>query len=215
MTAHTLRARSPLCLATLAVLASALAPSPALACWDGFYARVGDVEEMGGDDTWSADSTRERARWLGRLDALLPSGASILSEWGTVTVSVAGREEAIEWRDGHYLTLFREVARVVGASPADIVRARHLETPVYVVQVGAFSDRDGANALAEQVSSRDEAVHGFLEAGGFPADNAEAHVVTIAAAREVHRVYVGAFVDRSEAQALATSLGGHAFVREL
>jgi hypothetical protein len=212
MTARALRSRS--ILAAFAVLSGALAPSPALACWDGFYARVGDVEEMGSDDTWDADDARERARWLGRIDALLPSGAMVLSEWGTVTVSVAGHEEVIEWRDGHYLTLFREVARV-GASPAEVARARGLETPVYVVQVGASSDRNGADAFAARVSSRDEAVHGFLEAGGFPADNAEAHVVTITSAREIHRVYVRAFVDRGEAQALVAALGGHAFVRAL
>lgn len=121
----------------------------------------------------------------------------------------------LEWHDGHYLTLFREVARIVGASPADVARARSLETPVYVVQVGVFAERRGADALAAQVSSRDEAEHGFLEAGGFPADNPEAHVVTIASARELHRVYVGAFVDRGEAEALAASLGERAFVRAL
>ena len=205
---------------TLLALAFALSlaaclPSRARACWDGFYAQVGDVSQMGGDTRWDLDAVRERARWLGRIDALLPDGASVTSEWGYVTVSVDGHDTDFEWQNGQYLTLFREVARVVGATPADVRRALRTETALYVVQAAAFREADDAATYAAHVSDRAEASHGFYEAGGFPADNPEAHVVTVQAPGKTHRVYVGAFVDRAEAAAMAQALGGHAFVREV
>ncbi|MBX7192214.1 MAG: SPOR domain-containing protein [Sandaracinaceae bacterium] len=196
-------------------LAGLLAPAPAGACWDGFSATVGDVQEYGSDTSWGLAQVEERARWLGRIDALLPDGATVMDEWGTVSVYVGDEEHDLEWRDGHYLTLFREVARIVGASPETIRRARRLETPVYVVQAGAFADRAAAERYASELSEDEAATHGFLEAGGFPADNPEAHVVSVPGVRELHRVYVGAFVDRAEAEAVAATLGGHAFVRTL
>lgn len=189
--------------------------TPARACWDGFYARVGDVEQMGGDDQWDIEAVRLRATWLGRIDALLPVDGHVMIEHGYVTIEANGVTHDREWTDGRYLTLFRDVALAVGASPATIQHARSVATPVYVVQTGSFLDAPLAQTEARAISDRDDVLHGFLEAGGFPADNPEAHVVTVASARQLHRVYVGAFVDRDEARALAARLGQGAFVRAL
>jgi len=210
--------RSACSVATLLVLSLSLGvivPARALACWDGFHARVGSVEEMGVDETWDATTLRHRARWLGRIDALLPNSASVSVDHGYVTVTVGTSTHELEWADGDYLTLFREVARILGASPADIARARSEQTGVYVVQAGAFVSPTHAQTHADALSATDVATHGFLEAGGFPADNPEAHVVALRDARAAYRIYVGAFVDRAEAEALASALGHGAFVRAL
>lgn len=197
----------------LTLVLSLFVAQPARACWDGFHANVGHVVEMGGDTEWDLASIQLRATWLGRIDALLPTPGSVVIEHGYVTVEANGVTHDLEWRDGRYVSLFRAVALAVGASPADVQRARSVSTPVYVVQSGAFLDAPLARTEARAISDRDDVEHGFLEAGGFPADNPEAHVVTIQAARQLHRVYVGAFVDRAEADALAARLGHGAFVR--
>jgi hypothetical protein len=197
----------------LALALSFVVAQPARACWDGFHAHVGRVVEMGGDDQWDLDAIQTRATWLGRIDALLPAGGSVWVEHGYVTVEANGVTHELEWHDGHYVSLFRAVALAVGATPAQIRHARSVATPVYVVQTGAFLDAPLARTEARAISDRDDVEHGFLEAGGFPADNPEAHVVTMPFARQIHRVYVGAFVDRAEADALAARLGHGAFVR--
>lgn len=199
---------STLAWAALALALSFVVTAPARACWDGYHARVGDVEVAGGDMDWDPDTIAERARWLGRVDALLPDGATVFSYFGGVSVMVDGTSTDFSWDDGHYLTLFREVARVVHASPETIAAARALETPVYVVQTASFLDEARARAHADALSQRDDVGHGFIEVGGFPAENPVAHVVSIASARVVHRVYVGAFVDRAQAEALAADVGG-------
>lgn len=170
---------------------------------------------MGDDTLWDAPTLRHHATWLGRINRLLPAGATVISEHGFVTVNVGGTSSEFTWNDGQYRTLFDNVARNVGASPIGIQSALRLETPVYVVQAGAFVNETRARAQADAISQGDIAEHGFYEAGGFPAINPTAHVVTIRAKRTIHRVYVGAFVNRQEAEAIAKRRGQGAFVREL
>ncbi len=190
-------------------------PSTAVACWDGFSAHVGNVNESGDDTTWDETTLRHHAEWLGRINALLPDNATVFSDHGFVMLTIDGQDREFTWNDGHYRTLFDTVASSVGASKRHIQRALRADTPVYVVQSGAFINESSARKQAEAISQGDVAEHGFFAAGGFPADNPEAHVVTISAARQLHRVYVGAFVNRGEAESLAKRLGRGAFVREL
>lgn len=195
----------------LLVLAILLAPSSALACWDGTYAVVGDVELMDFDIGWSPERAREVATWLGRLDALLPDGAVLRLEFGHATLELPdGRTLEPAWSGRSFPELFRAVAAAVSAPAATAGAARSLATPVFTVQTGAFTTRDAAERFAASLADRGE--HGFFETGGFPADNPTAHVIEAAGA---YRVVVGAFVDRTAAQALATTLGGAAFVRTL
>lgn len=192
-----------------------LVPSQAFACWDGFRAHVGNVDEMGNDTQWDEQTLRYHATWLGRIDALLPAGATLVSEHGFVTVTIGGTAQDLLWHDGHYRTLFDTVARITRTSQTDVQRALRTDTPVYVVQVGAFVGAARAHARADAISQGVDAEHGFFEAGGFPANNPAAHVVTITATNKLHRVYVGAFVNRAEAESLAKRIGHGAFVREL
>lgn len=190
-------------------------PSAASACWDGFSAQIGNVNEMGGDTSWDEATLRHHAKWLGRVNALLSKDTTVVSQHGFVTLTMGGKDLEFKWDDEDYTTLFHTVARHVGASKTDIERAKRVETPVYVVQAGAFIHAARANKLAETISRGDIAEHGFFQAGGFPADNPEAHVISNAGGRKLHRVYVGAFVNRAEAEILAKQLGQGAFVREL
>lgn len=190
-------------------------PSNASACWDGFYARVGNVDEMGDDTSWDEATLRHHATWLGRVNALLSNDTTVASQHGFVTLTVGGKSHEFTWNDGNYATLFDLVARNVGASNTDIERAKRVETPVYVVQAGAFVNESRAHTWAQSLSQGDVAEHGFFQAGGFPADNPEAHVVTISNGRKLHRVYVGAFVNRAAAETVAKRLGRGAFVRAL
>lgn len=188
--------------------------SPAQACWDGFRARVGSVSEMNADTTWSVKVVRHRALWLGRIDALLPEGASVDIEYDMVEIRARDGIHEHTWNRRSYASLFRAVATAVGADRATIRRAMATETPVYVVQAAGFAEQERAQAHADGLLDL-ELPHGFLEAGGFPANNPAAHVVSIEGARSVHRVYVGAYIDRAEAAAVAAELQGGAFVRTL
>jgi len=190
-------------------------PSTTLACWDGFYAQVGNVNETGDDTTWDEATLQHHAKWLGRINALLPKNTTVFSDHGFVTLTIDGQDREFTWDDRHYRTLFDSVAHNVGASKIDRQRALLADTRIYVVQTGAFISESRARKLAEAISQDDNAEHGFFQAGGFPADNPEAHVVTSTTRRKLHRVYVGAFVNRGEAESLSKRLGRGAFVREL
>ena len=190
-------------------------PSIADACWDGYSAQVGNVSASGDDTTWDEATVRNHALWLGRINALLPQNAQIVVQLGFVTLDVGNTSDEFAWHDGDYRTLFDAVATRVGSSSEAKQRAMRTKTPVYVVQAGAFVKESRAEAWAAALSQRDEAEYGFIQTGGFPADNPEAHVVTTSGKRKLHRVYVGAFLQRTEAEKLAKRLGGGAFVREL
>lgn len=197
------------------IVLSMAAAGPARACWDGELGTIGDVTYMGGRVGWDADRARELATWLARLDAVLPDDASLMIEWDFVSLCRDGACDDWRWDGRSFAALFREVSRRSGAAPASIRRARGLTTPVHTVQVAALSDRARAEALAQRITEAGAGAHGFYETGGFPADNPVAHVISgsDAQGREVHRVLVGAFVDRREATASRDRLEGQLGLR--
>ena len=211
--------RNVLVLGLIAMLWTA---GPARACWDGEALTVGDVTYTGGHVGWDPDRARELATWLTRIDALLGPEAQLEVYWDGAVLQDP-RRGVVEWeRDGRSLAaLFREVALHSGASPEEVRRARTLAASPVTVQVAAVSDRARAEQLAERITGSGAGEHGYYETGGFPADNPTAHVVTGADARgrTVHRVVVGAFVDRAHAEQvrdrLAEQLGLRGRVRLL
>lgn len=204
-----------LALAVASGLALALPAAPARACWDGFHARVGAVEETGGQLCWSEREVRERALWLGRIDALLPSGASVLVTPGVARVALGSRVTEVAWADGRYATLFRAVARALEASADDVLRARGEETPVFVVEVASFEGEAHARTYAAELAAgelaEDGVAPGFVEVG----TATSAPVVHVEPHGDGYAVYVGAFVNEAEAEAARAALGERAVVREL
>ncbi len=209
---------------TLAALTLTLALSSATAraCWDGHQASVGNVTLSSADTAWSPTRARELAAWLARIDALLPAGTTLSAEHGYVSLCPSDGPscEEWEWDERSLAALFREVAVRAGASARTIRSARAIRRDVLVVQIAAFADRARADALETRISESGLGEPGFYEAGGFPANNPFAHVVEAASGgRVVHRVVVGAFVDRQQAErvreGLARELGARAIVRPL
>lgn len=200
-------ARALAALALTAVATLSLPTSRAEACWDGFRARVGAVEETGGVLCWSEREVRERAAWLGRIDALLPNGASVAIAPGTARVTLGSRVTEVAW-DGRYATLFRMVARTLGATGDDVTRARGEETPVFVVEVARFDSEATARTYAASLAPATSPA-GFVAVGG------EEPVVHVEARDGAYAVYVGAFVDADEAAAAAAAFGASASVREI
>lgn len=184
-------------------------PAPALACWDGTHAVVGRVELSSGSLEWSVHEVVTIATWLGRIDAVLPDDASVRIEHDVAIVERDdGTSFEVSWPGGSLETLFTRIAHETGAGRARVRAARRHVTPVFTVQVASMPGREAAERLTTMI----EGEHGFLEVGGFPADNPTAHVVEEGGA---HVVLVGAFLDRSEAAAVASAIGPRAFVRQL
>ena len=195
-------------LRTVALFVLLSVPSPAHACWDGTYATLGDVDLMSSEVGWSPERVGELATWLRRIDAVLPDGAVAMVEFGDVSIQLPDGTALEPAWDGRSLAGLFDVVAAAVAAPADRVRvARSLVTPVYGIQVGAFSSGAAAEAFAASVTGE----HGFVEVGGFPADNPVAHVIEVGG---TYRVVIGAFVDRASAASLAASMPG-AFVRLL
>ncbi len=207
------------CALLVATLLLASAPTRASACWDGFYASVGDVQESGSDESWDEALVAHRARWLGRIDALLPDGASVMIDHGFAELAVGTTTLELAWPDGRYGTLFHSIAAALGSSPAVVAGALAVESPVYVVQTGAFGDERRAAAQASAVDAAALVSHGFMEVGGFPATNPVTRVVSAPTPRTAVRVTAGAYLDIAEAQASARALRergfANAFVRRL
>ncbi len=199
---------------TLVLLASLLlAPTRARACWDGFAASLGHVSVLVASDeaVWNSTEVEETALWLGRVNALLPDNGSLELEHGYGVLDCGQGPAEFEWRGG-WPQLFQQVARQCHATSRARAEAMSAVTPVYTVQLAATHDEANAERLAEAVNTRELDASGFIEVGGFPAMNPVAHVVTEGA---LHRVWVGAFLDRAEAEAVATLLGEGAYVRSL
>lgn len=202
--------------AFLSLLLLTLAPRSGAACWDGVAARHGRVVlnaryQEGGPD-WSAALVLEYARWIRRIDAVLPPGASLELDgrWGTLRCPAA-TDHSLLW-EGTLPELFDRVSARCGVPAARRARALATTARVYTVQVLATSSALRASEAARAVDAAARGAHGFIQVGGFPAFNPTAHVLS---ACGVHRVVVGAFLDRGEAAALARSLGGGAWVRAL
>lgn len=216
------------------LLAAAVVVLPARsanACWDGVYADTGRMRLLQADDApWSPERVRHVARWVARIEALLPARSSLSVEHGQVELCGAeGSEDfgCVEpddgWRGGDLEALFTLVADLVDADEGQRARARSLNGQALTVQVAVSRYADRAAAFADELQQRlgDEPLFGFVEVGGFPADNRFAHVIDVStgASAPRHRVVVGAFLDAAEARAAARRVrevtGHRAFVRPL
>lgn len=207
-----MRAMRTLLTCTLA-LSLLVAPSSAQACWDGVYASVGHVtlQQGPGAVTWNAAQLENYALWLGRVNALLPPDGELTLEYDYAELNCGFGNVEVTW-NGAFSRLFREVATACRASPAERRRAMATETTLYTIQVAATHDAANATRVADEINARELDAHGFVEIGGFPANNPAAHVISDG---ETHRVWVGAFLDRTEAGAVARELGEGAYVRRL
>ncbi len=210
-------------------LTSLLAAPRAEACWDGYAAAVGRVSLSVADDiAWTPSSVREIALWSARIDALLPPRTRLESELGAVTFcntlpdGQCGDSVAELPYSGDPLpALFGKTAIVTHASSKEISRIMALSVAPLTVQVFASKSERRADAVAASIDAAGAGDHGFINVGGFPANNPTAHVVAgnDAAGNPIHRVFVGAFLDRKEAIAAEANvrkeLGIKGFVRPL
>lgn len=198
-----------------------LCTSPAFACWDGYAASYGRVTVMGGDMVWDAKKAELLARWLPRIDAIVPAGET-LEVYFTEAALSGGR--TVEFPAERYDVLFSRLAGAIGTSASDRRTAMNAAREAMTIQIAATRDRARADALVASLSDMDDEhavqAHGFYEAGGFPAFNPAVHVITRREAdgSEVHQVVVGAFVDRAraaEVRADLASRGFRAFIRPI
>ena len=189
-----------------------LTPCSAYACWDGVYASMGHVTLQQGEDiSWNVADLETYALWLGRVNALLPPDGALAMEFDVAALDCGEGDVEVTW-NGSFPRLFHQVAAHCHATRAERARAMATVTTLYTVQAGAVQTEVGANRLAEDINARELDAHGFIEIGGFPANNPSAHVISSGAG---HRVWVGAFVDRAAAAAVAAELGGGAYARRL
>jgi hypothetical protein len=180
--------------AALSTIAALVGAPAAHACWDGSMAVVGRVTYTTFDDSWSADDALQQARWLSRIDRLLPEGAS-LEVWPDPWLTVGGDTIELEF-NGTLSDLYHQTARALRVNPLHELMVRHAPGPtVWTVQAGSFASEAQALRQAETIGS--SCASGFYEAGGFPAMNPTAHVERESDGR--FRVVVGAFLERAEA----------------
>lgn len=223
----------PLLLAVVIVTFTLLFAPSARACWDGWAASAGRVHVVqSGDARWNPAVARSFAAWAPRIEALLPADVELTSEHGYVTLTKdGGRTTVAEGRwDGHDLRALFSWTRTAVATKA--MPAQPGAT-AFTVQVFASHDLRAAEAYAASVDARARQAtrplgldDNFYSAGGYPAVHALAHVVTetVPAAdttpsQTIHRVVVGAFLDRDAAErartGLADAAGATGFVRVL
>lgn len=188
-------------LLALMLLGVGLTPAPALACWDGYSVQDGDVTFTGPADVWDPADARTSGSWVLRFEALLGPKGSLAAEFGYAWACIEERCEEVSIPGASPAILFDAVARALAIPRARRAAALRLDAQPFAVQVAASRDRARAEALAARLSEADLPM-GFYEAGGFPADNPEAHVVAArdAQGQLVYRVVVGAFLDRDRAQ---------------
>jgi hypothetical protein len=111
--------------------------------------------------------------------------------------------------------VFRAVAQAFGVKPDAVQKASSLDPPLYTVQIFAGSER-GAREVKARVADLEVAVPSFFEEGGFPATNEFVHVMRDNSGP--HRVIVGVFLDRKDADETLAGLrakGFRGFVRDL
>jgi hypothetical protein len=196
-------------------LALLVATAPAAACWDGYHAKARRVTIDGPGDRESVP-TAEVARWLVRIDALL-DGDPLEASFGFATMG----DDELHYRTDDLASLFDAVAEETGANASRRASARARSASLYVIQLAAGGDETGARRVAQRANESRAATHGFLEIGGFPADNPRARVVIEpdARGRRLFKVHTGTFLDLAEARRvareLAAELGGTPWVRPL
>lgn len=212
--------------AAIAVAAAALAlvaPRDAAACFDGYTAAIGKVSLMRSLPvaSWSPDDARHVARWGARIDALVPAGAhlDVISSYVSCTSAsgACGSVTEIDAGSADLRRLFQEVGTAFGASPGALRAAQRIEPALYTVQIFAGSER-GAKAMKKRVADLGAGAHGFYEAGGFPSVNDTAHVLRDSTSGALHRVVVGVFLSKADAEAALAEMraqGLTGFTRDL
>lgn len=199
----------------LAGLLSATARDAA-ACWDGWLAVLGGVEIRRGlaVAAWDPDHARQAARWGTRINALLPPGAALSIDWNEASCGsdkgACGGVTTFAGSSEDLPATFRAVAKAFKVREPETRKARALEPELYTVQIFAGSVR-GARAVKDRVADREVGEQGFFQEGGFPAGNSTAHVLRDPAARGPHRVIVGTFLSRKEADAARAGLRAQGF----
>lgn len=216
--------------ATALVAATAVTalPNRAHACWDGVFVETDKVALAIATDessaTWSPERARTYAKWAGRIGALLPEGTTLSVEHGFITICKDATESCIDieqtWEDGHLFNLFEMTADLVDAPRGTIAKARRTTLTPLTVQVAASRNPGAAEKLAGRINAAQLGQTGFLDVGGFPTANADAHVVeSWNGEAPLYHVVVGAFLDRAQADEAAVTLedalGLDGFVRAL
>ncbi|NUP09492.1 MAG: hypothetical protein HOW73_25865 [Polyangiaceae bacterium] len=198
---------------------SLFAPSSAHACWDGYDASIGPLTILQAESagSWSPAQARLVARWGTRIARLLPVDAKLSIELGSAWCegngcgSVTGFDVDLDrWQN-----TFDEIAKQFAVSKAVRDDALEADPEVYTVQVFAGT-LVGARDLKEKVIGLGGDFFGFYAAGGYPANKDDAHI--LGDGTSVHRVVVGAYLSKTEAEAAAKRLaaaGFKGFVREL
>lgn len=185
---------------SFATLASAPA---AFACWDGALAQVGDALMQSGDEHYSDADAIAHATWMWRIDKLLPEGDRF-EMWGDMPTLYRG-DEAIDltWnpRKG-FAGMFDAVAKALGTNRIQALLIKNMEVPIYTIQAGSFTTERLAQARVDLIGP--QCSHGAYEVGGFPAENASAHIQVSKAGH--YRVIVGTFTSRDEAEAAKACL---------
>ncbi|MGD0525898.1 MAG: SPOR domain-containing protein [Polyangiaceae bacterium] len=212
-------------LAALVVVSVVATARAAHACWDGYLAASARVAiGVPGDPEWSPARARDAATWLVRVEALLPRDVHVRAFDRDVWLCRADADGRCDGSlgDGRFdgkrlVTLFRAVARLLRAGPAKVARARALRAHPVTVQVLASRDPARAEALAQRLNDEATGRRGFLDAGGFPSNNARAHVLDGRDARgaAIHRVVVGAFLHAADASDTLDEVGREAGLRGL
>lgn len=179
----------------------------ARACWDGYAVRLDNIAFTGADDVWAPARARELAVWARRFEALLGPAGTLEADGAFAEACVDSRCVEVVAPTATPRALFEAVARALAIPAAQRAAALRASASPFAVQVAATRDRAAAERLAARLSDA-ELPRGFYDAGGFPADNAEVHVIEATAAdgRAIYRVVVGAFLDRSDALAHAPEI---------
>jgi hypothetical protein len=200
----------------VAALSIACVPSRADACWCGYSATVGDIsitEPMPNAEDcpigWDPEVVREWAMWMVRLNKVLPPGMTLESFGGEAIVRTKGgrRVTTLAWGGpygGELPRLFSALVRL-GKNRGRVRAARELQPRVFTVQVLASRSEEMAAEVSARAERAGDVETGFFWAGEAPADNPIAHVVTETDAngRVLHKVMVGAFLERRVAEASA------------
>jgi hypothetical protein len=207
-----------LVLSLLAAAAFPLLPTPAAACSDStgvHSARFG--LGMGHAEPWTRENLMFWARFARGIEALLPAGVSANADAWSEGIRLCPTGEtcaddapSAAWTSTE--SLFDAVARLANATPTVVARARSRDARVFTLQAFATYDRADTRwpmarlgrLIMERPAEDLAPLDGFLSVrlcGQTAADFA--HVVVEekdAAARPIHRVLVGAFLDTRAAE---------------